>query len=296
MYEVEVICDYCKKEFKRPSGRVSEAEKFGWKQFCSASCHSKSKTKEKISTFCKLCNKTVIRSKSDISKTGNVFCSSSCSITYSNTHRVTKLTLAKRKRLLEKPICANPHCEKQIGLENKIYCSAECRFYNENEINKQRVVTEIRNFFKKFDRIPMKNELPALCSRGRHGFGTWNKAIKAAGFIPNKVVFSKRYTANDGHRCDSLSEKIVDDWLSARNIKHEIHVRYPWGNGMSADFKVGDYWIELFGLSGQFKNYDCLMTQKLELIKQYNLKLVKLYLSDIFPRNNLNTKLNHLQP
>lgn len=295
MYEVEVICDYCKKEFERPSGRVNEAEKFGWKQFCSLSCQSKSKTKEKILTFCKLCNKTVIRSKSSISKTGDVFCSSSCSITYSNTHRVTKFTLAKRKRLLKKPICANPHCEKQIGIENKIYCSPECRFYNENEKNRQRVVTEIRNFFKKYDRIPMKSELPALCSRGRHGFGTWNQAIQAAGFIPNEVIFSKKFTANDGHTCDSLSEKIIDDWLFARKIIHEIHVKYPWNNGMSADFKVGEYWIEFFGLAGQLKRYDFLKSKKLKLTKQYNLKVIYLYLSDLFPVNMLNQKLKQIK-
>jgi hypothetical protein len=246
--------------------------------------------------YCGYCHKELLRRRpSALNKNGHNFCNHHCSASFTNSFRITQLTLAKRKRMLEKPTCANPGCYKQIGLENKIYCSPECRFIDENEKSKDYVLQEIQKFVKKFDRVPIKYELPTLSSRSRHCFGTWNKAVKAAGFIPNKVVFSKRYTANDGHKCDSLSEKIVDDWLSARNIKHEIHVRYPWGNGMSADFKVGDCWIELFGLSGQFKNYDRLMAQKLELVKQYNLKLVSLYLSDIFPSNNLNAKLSNIK-
>ncbi len=140
----------------------------------------------------------------------------------------------------------------------------------------------------------MKNELPALCSRGRHGFGTWNQAIQAAGFIPNEVIFSKKFTANDGHICDSLSEKIIDDWLFARKITHEIHVKYPWDNGMSADFKVGEYWVEFFGLAGQLKRYDSLKKDKIALIKKYKLKKVHLYLSDIFPINKLDKKLKSI--
>ena len=295
MLNVNVICDFCKKEFERPMRRYSEAKKFGWKQFCSPSCQSKSKTKERITAHCKQCNKLVHRAKSRIRDSGDIFCSSSCSIIFSNTHRVTKLTLAKRKRMLEKPICANPNCHKQIGLENIVYCSPECRFLHLNDKNKMRVITGIRDFFKKFDRIPLKNELPALCSRGRHGFGSWNKAVTAAGFIPNKVIFSKKFTALDGHRCDSLSEKIVDDWLFTQNITHEVHARYPWKNGMSADFKVRDYWIEMFGLCGQLKKYDYLMATKLEKIKEYKLNLISLYLSDIFPTNHLESKLSILQ-
>ena len=64
---------------------------------------------------------------------------------------------------------------------------------------------------------------------------------------------------------------------------------------MSADFKVGEYWIEMFGLCGQLKKYDYLMSTKLERIKEYKLNLISLYLSDIFPTNHLESKLSILQ-
>ncbi|KKT84709.1 MAG: hypothetical protein UW84_C0051G0013 [Candidatus Collierbacteria bacterium GW2011_GWA2_44_99] len=47
--------------------------------------------------------------------------------------------------------------------------------------------------------------------------------------------------------------------------------------------------------STQLKKYDSLMRTKLELIKQYNLKLISLYLSDIFPVNHLDKKLSLLR-
>lgn len=141
----------------------------------------------------------------------------------------------------------------------------------------------------------MKKDLWKLNRLTRKFFGTWNGAIKAAGYEPNPVRFAKQFTANDGHRCDSLSEKIVDDWLYARKINHEIKVKYPWNNGMSADFKVGDCWIELFGLVGQLETYDRLMKIKLEKIQQNHLKLISIYLSDLFPKNHLEDKLGALQ-
>lgn len=255
--------------------------------------HTNSMTYVKVR--CKTCDKPLSRLRSSIEPSGNIFCSSSCFAKYSNRHRITRLTLARQQKISKKPVCANQNCQKQIGLENKIYCSPECRFFDENEKSKNYVLQEIQKFVKKFGRVPIKYELPNLSSRGRHCFGTWNKAVKVAGYTPNEVIFSKKFTANDGHKCDSLSEKIIDDWLFARKIPHLIKVKYPWKNSMTADFKVGDYWIELFGLCGQLKSYDNLMKLKLENIKKYKLKLIGLYLSDLFPTNHLEEKLSILR-
>lgn len=244
---------------------------------------------------CKACNKQLRRSPSSIEPSGNTYCSSSCFAKYSNKHRDTRLSIVRRQKISQKPICANTRCVRRIGIDNKTYCSPECRFESVNRLSKESVLREIKEFFAKRGRIPIKYEIPTLSSRGRRVFGTWNNAIKAAGFVPNQVVFSKKFTANDGHKCDSLSEKIVDDWLFARSIKHETQVKYPWNNHMTADFKIGDFWVELFGLSGQLKKYDILMQEKLKLIKKHNLKLISLYLTDIFPVNKLEEKLGVLQ-
>jgi hypothetical protein len=118
-------------------------------------------------------------------------------------------------------------------------------------------------------------------------FGSWNKAIIAAGFIPNPVKFAKRYRAKDGHECDSFSEKIVDDWLSQKGVAHERNKRYPGEQKLTADFVTARHWIEFFGLKGELKEYDSLVERKQGLVRKYKLPLIALYPRDLFPKNRL---------
>lgn len=64
----------------------------------------------------------------------------------------------------------------------------------------------LKDFAFKNNRIPTKRDFHSQHGAFLRVFGTWNKAIIEAGFIPNPVLFAKKYTANDGHRCDSLAE------------------------------------------------------------------------------------------
>lgn len=289
---ITVECDYCHNLFDRSSRRINEAIKKNWRQFCSINCQSLAKQGRPNIYICKTCGSNITRTKQSIASSGNIFCSQHCFAKYNNMHRITRLTIAKKERMLHRPICKNINCQKQIGLENKLFCSPKCRFETYKKYNIDYVERNIKNFVRKTGRIPTKNEISSLNSKARRVFGSWNKAIESSGFIPNTVKFSRKYISNDGHRCDSLSEKIVDDWLFARKIPHQVKVKYPWNNGMSADFKVGDKWIELFGLSGQLESYDRLMKIKLKNIKIYKLNLISLYLCDIFPHNRLEEKLS----
>jgi hypothetical protein len=57
-----VICEYCKKEFKKSISEIKRSEKKGYKNYCSKQCGGKSK--EIISTrYCQKCGKK-IKSKS----------------------------------------------------------------------------------------------------------------------------------------------------------------------------------------------------------------------------------------
>ena len=67
-------------------------------------------------------------------------------------------------------------------------------------------------FYKLNKRIPVKKEMYDAYGKARDVFGTWNKAIEIAGYEPNPVMFAKRCVARDGHQCDSLAEKIIDEW------------------------------------------------------------------------------------
>lgn len=118
-------------------------------------------------------------------------------------------------------------------------------------------------------------------------YGSWNKAIEAAGFKPNLVMFALKHMAKDGHQCDSLAEKIIDDWLADNEIPHKRSVPYPLNKTLTADFVVGKTWIEFFGLAGMLKDYDRLLNEKRSIAKKYKLNFIELYPKDLFPKNRL---------
>lgn len=130
--------------------------------------------------------------------------------------------------------------------------------------------------------------------KSRDVFDTWNKAIEAAGYEANPVMFAKKHIAKDGHKCDSLTEKIIDDWLCSKEIPHERTVPYPEQSKMTCDFKVGQYFIEFFGLDGQHKDYSRLANKKRLLAKKYGLNLIEIIPRDIFPKNHLEQILHIL--
>jgi predicted nucleic acid-binding Zn ribbon protein len=277
---IKVICATCKKTFFRPIGRVNEAKKFGWKQYCSKICQNKSKLKG-IKEKCANpnCQKIVYRQLHEYkkSKSGRIFCSSSCAAIFNN--------LARRK------IKKCPICGKEFYAQRK-YCSNRCRseavkFKSKIiRVSKIQIINEIKKFYEKTGRIPLKREFHHY-NAARNRFGSWNKAIEAAGFNPNPVIFTKKFIAKDGHICDSFAEKIIDDWLFERKIKHERNVSYPGNKKLTADFVIKNNWIEFFGLSGEIKDYDKFIKKKRALSKKYKLRLIEIYPKDLFPVNHL---------
>lgn len=237
-----------------------------------------------------MCNKAFTRNLSESKASKLLFCSISCSTSYYNAIRQGSVQLRK---------CKKSGCDNYIHSTNlKInYCGGKCsRLFRQGltSYTAESVISLIQSFVCEHGRIPIRNELGYLNRLARRFFGTWNKAIEAAGYDPNPVMFAKHYLAKDGHKCDSMAEKIVDDWLYARKIDHLVHVPYPWNNGMKCDFLVGDTWVEIFGLEGNVVRYDELKKEKLELIRKYNLKTLRLSLKEAYSQKKLDTKLSSL--
>ncbi|MDO8515554.1 MAG: hypothetical protein Q7S14_03570 [bacterium] len=174
---------------------------------------------------------------------------------------------------------------------NKGYCSRSCK-EKDQIVNSNLILQEIKEFYSKKGRIPYKQEFFHSKS-ARLRFGTWNKAVEAAGFPPNPVRFANKYIANDGHKCDSLAEKIIDDWLNFKKFNHLKSPRYP-DSKFTSDFKIGDTYIEFFGLANGLEKYDRLKTEKLKMIEENNYKLISIYPKDIFPQSNLDLVLKDL--
>jgi hypothetical protein len=273
MSHVLLPCSFCNKEFYRYSKYVWENTKLGHRSFCSPQCLAQSRMKSK-SVICEnsTCKKSFAKQISRIS-THN-YCSRSCAVTVNN-KKFPKIPGIKK-------IC--PIC-KSVFKSREKYCSTSCNITGKT-IAPNVLIKQIQDFYKIHGRIPLKREFQSTTA-ARKRFGSWNSAIIAAGFKPNPVMFSKKYTAKDGHICDSLAEKIIDDWFYRNKIAHKRRINYPGNPTLTVDFVVGDYWIEFFGLHGQHRRYDALRKEKLSLVKKYNLKFIDLYPHHLFPKNKL---------
>ncbi len=278
----KVRCSFCGKKFPREARRVNEAKKLGWKQYCSLRCQSLAKNRQQI---CRcgnpLCSKIFKRQLHEISSRKTLFCSSSCAAVVNNSK------FPKRRPKIR--TC--PLCGKQFSKRRK-YCSEKCKRQS-RRVSKEQIIKEVKAFYRDHGRIPLKRESRHY-KAARLRFGTWNKAIKAAGFNPNPELFAKKHFANDGHRCDSLAEKIIDDWFYARKIKHRINVPYPGHESFTADFVVQDQWIEFFGLAGEISSYDRLKKRKLQIVKSLKLNFIAIYPAHLFPKSKLNEILGFL--
>lgn len=277
----KVKCSFCGRKFSKSIGRIHEAKKLGWKFYCSLDCNHKARTKQKVFKCSNpKCNHVFSRAPND-AKTQNLFCSQTCAAIINNKARAVKTKIKN---------C--PTCNKTFYSTRK-YCSKNCYAKIANHARKipseeyrQKIIHRITSFYNQNGRIPVKKEFYGMYLTARKLFGTWNNAIKAAGFEPNPVMFSKIHTAKDGHRCDSLTEKIIDDWLFKNNIKHERNIFYP-NSRYTADFKIDNKFIEFFGLKGKLKNYDKNLKIKERIAKQNKIELIKIYPKDLFPKNNL---------
>jgi hypothetical protein len=120
-------------------------------------------------------------------------------------------------------------------------------------------------------------------------FGSWNKGMEELGFKPNtEHMLRLNLVCKDGHRADSQSERIIDDYLFESKIEHERSKLYP-NSKRNCDFYLTDFdvWIEYFGLTG-ISEYDEIVLEKKALVNQYNLKFIAILPEDL---KNLDTIL-----
>ena len=132
---IKIKCGYCGKLFLKDRGRVNEAIKFKWRQYCSKDCRLKA-TSNKIVVFCGQCNKKILRVPSSVPNSGICFCSRSCSAKFNNDKS------PKRQKKIR--IC--PKCGSNFTGYRK-YCSAKC--YPERPIfPANKIIDEIKKFYK----------------------------------------------------------------------------------------------------------------------------------------------------
>jgi len=286
---IKIKCAFCEKEFSRSKGRFNEAKKFRWKQYCSWKCLSRDKIKRKV-LYCENCGKRFERTLCGISP--HNYCSQSCAA------KINNKRYPKRK-MVELRACVK--CGKQFKKSkgNLKYCSMKCRREVEQRHTPQQLIEIIKGAAQELKRVPAKRELKKIVDTCVKFFGSWNNAVIAAGFQPNRShsqrMFKRTNTvAVDGHLCDSVSEALIDNWLTENSISHKKDASYPETNHKT-DWLISSMgqkiFIEYFGLANDSPRYDCTVRKKKELCRRHNLTLIAIYPRDIYPKERLDNKL-----
>lgn len=286
-----VFCANCKKPIYRSNGRINENLKLGHNFYCSRKCEFKFKTtKQKI--LCENCGKRFERTPHAISP--HNYCSHSCAMIVNNKKYPRKNGL---KPILKTCIVCKNRYKKSSG--NKKYCSRKCR--NEAECyTSEELLNIIKKATKKLKRVPARRELLKGNTRAYIKlFGSFNNAITAAGFTPNRSHDNRMYKRTraksiDGHLCDSISELLIDNWFYKNNILHKKDVLYPTTNH-KADWKIfsknKEFFVEYFGLANDSPRYDRSIKEKQMLCRKQNISLIAIYPKDLYPKTYLDFNL-----
>ncbi|MCX6789553.1 MAG: hypothetical protein NTZ42_03015 [Candidatus Gribaldobacteria bacterium] len=289
----KVFCKTCGKGFFRINGRVNEAEKFGWNQYCSKECLSRERNKRQT-LLCENCGGAFQRPPHEI-LTHN-YCCQSCAAVVNNKK------YPKRHQSPELRTCVNCSGYFRKSTGNSKYCSIRCvreaKFYTP-----EKLLVVIKNEAQKIGRTPARREMGGISSACQRFFGSWNKAMIAAGLFINRSDSQRMYKrtntkALDGHLCDSVSEALIDNWLFSHKIFHQRDVIYPTTNhkaDWAVDVNGQRIFIEYFGLASDSPRYDRDVSHKKELCEANGIPLIEIYPQDLYPQRRLMAKLGDLE-
>lgn len=121
-----------------------------------------------------------------------------------------------------------------------------------------------------------------------HVYGEPGAPWRAPPPPPPKAPRQYVLKCKDGHKARSADEVVIDDWLHDQGIPHETE---PKLKGMRPDWRVGNVYIEYWGLAGQ-QGYEARREEKLANYRKRRLRLVELFPEDVA---SLEAKLGFLR-
>ena len=154
---LNIICSCCDNTFSLTKHQLQT----NWRRsaskvlYCSKDCVAKAKTQETIKVKCTNCDKEVTKTKSDLNRATNYFCSHSCSATFNNKLRdktekeksvVKEKSYTKRDGLFVRT-CITCSTEFLHKRNYKKTCSAEClsQAYRQIHIDHPHVINNRSN-------------------------------------------------------------------------------------------------------------------------------------------------------
>jgi len=124
-------CYRCNNTFYRTKTYIKSSIKLNKKdcKYCSYKCHNQSRV-VRFSYYCKQCNKIINKIPRDTrkSKSGNLFCSKSCSASYNNTHKTHGCRRSKIEIWLEEQLLSI-YSNLEISFNDKTIIGSELDIY-----------------------------------------------------------------------------------------------------------------------------------------------------------------------
>lgn len=297
----EFICQHCQGTFQKNASRVRRALRLGRPTYCSVQCAGLAKVTATTAP-CSHCGAPVTRPKNAENVSGKRFCSRGCSASARNCGRSlpdgvrSKISSSVRSyhdRLVPKPRSSCSICGKDYLFKpGRVSCSRVCHAIlttGRPPYSAPEVLDAIQRVYNDTGSVPGIRDNPPLFRAAQKFFGSWNSALFQVGITPNPKCFGRRnIRCIDGHRADSLSERLIDDWLHQRWIQHERSRPYPYGK-YTCDFYLPatNTWVEYFGLVGTGSRYQETIERKQEIMQEFGMNLVCVYPNDIYPTRML---------
>jgi len=123
--EVKLTCPNCNQTFIRIKNVIQSKIKTHKQPaiYCSYKCFNEARDKT-ITIHCAHCNKTFTKIPSELTDSGNNFCSHSCATTYYNTHKTSGTRRSKLEKWLEEQL-------------NSLYPELDVKYNSKEEINSE---------------------------------------------------------------------------------------------------------------------------------------------------------------
>lgn len=278
-----VKCSVCGKEYLKDRRHIKENIKLKNNFYCSRSCFSKAKNKQRV-LICEnpSCNNKFKRPLGKISFRN--FCSNQCAMKM----------IGPENGLKHKKFQYCQYCGTTVKYK-KTYCSPRC-WGKAHELTKEVLIKRLRYLSFQLNRPPTRRECKHVTACIKQ-FGSWDKALVAAGLEPNRSLnqrmFKRRIcVSKDGHKCDSVSELIIDNWLTKHGIPHRKEQSYPTTKHTTDWALDNNTYMEYFGLANDSKKYDKEIRRKRQLCEELGIELIEIYSKDLFPKNSLERILN----
>ncbi len=200
----------------------------------------------------------------------------------------------------------DPYCQECAGEGGSEWFNLEMKpFDNHDESNDLEL---LKNYANAINTVPtketMRNVMSTPCEI-RPAFDAWVRLpsykyyiskygdfrvpLIRVGLLYEKVLSGKFgcfCMAKDGHKCRSLAELKIDNFMRDNNIEHEIEPLYPYheiynkNKKKRADWKVGNIYIEYWGLEEQ-ESYANNMRSKIKLAEELGFIIVGITPSDL---------------